>query len=66
MKNAKPVKEMSRGDELLRLGIALLFVIGVIFYAMSVTVGGVSMMLVVASVVGAYMAMNIGANDVAN
>ncbi|MDO9477025.1 MAG: inorganic phosphate transporter, partial [Pseudohongiella sp.] len=66
MKNAKPVKEMSRGAELLRLGIALLFVIGVIFYAMSVTVGGVSMMLVVASVVGAYMAMNIGANDVAN
>lgn len=68
MKNAKPLKEkgMSRAAELLRLGIALLFVIGVVFYAMSVTVGQVSIMLVVASVVGAYMAMNIGANDVAN
>src|SRR5690606_34743361 len=43
-----------------------LFMIGVVFYAMSVTVGEVSVMLVVASVVGAYMAMNIGANDVAN
>ncbi|MDO9519305.1 MAG: inorganic phosphate transporter [Pseudohongiella sp.] len=68
MKNAKPLKEkeMSRGAELLRLALALLFVVGVVLYAMSVTAGGVSIMLVVASVVGAYMAMNIGANDVAN
>jgi len=48
-----------------RLAAALLFVIAVAAY---VALGGgdVSPMLLVAALAGAYMAMNIGANDVAN
>ena len=51
--------------ELLRLGIALLFVIGVAAFTW-ITQGHISMVMVIAAVIGAYMAMNIGANDVAN
>jgi PiT family inorganic phosphate transporter len=52
-------------DEILRLGIALLFIVGIILFA-SVRYGEVSYMLVVSAMIGGYMAMNIGANDVAN
>lgn len=52
--------------ELLRLGIGLIFVIGVMLYTALRGDGQVSIVLVVAAVIGAYMAMNIGANDVAN
>ena len=54
-------------SELLRIGIALLFIIGIMIYTGS-GVGQVSghIMLVVAAVIGGYMALNIGANDVAN
>lgn len=51
--------------ELLRFGVALLFVIGVALFTW-LTQGHVSLVMVVAAVIGAYMAMNIGANDVAN
>ena len=51
--------------ELLNFGIALLFVIGVGLFTW-LTQGHVSLVMVVAAVIGAYMAMNIGANDVAN
>ena len=51
--------------ELLRLGIALLFIVGIMLFVGS-TDRGVSHMLVVAAMIGGYMAMNIGANDVAN
>jgi PiT family inorganic phosphate transporter len=51
--------------ELIRLGIALLFIIGVVLYT-AARGSAPSMMLILAAVVGAYMAMNIGANDVAN
>jgi PiT family inorganic phosphate transporter len=54
-----------RGDQV-RFGIGLLFILGVMLYAASQSVGEVSIMLVVAAMVGGYMAMNIGANDVAN
>jgi PiT family inorganic phosphate transporter len=53
--------------ELFRLGMALLFIVGVMLYANSLiedVPGGV--MLVVAAMIGGYMAVNIGANDVAN
>ena len=55
-------------QDFLRLGIVLVFFLGILAYS---TVGvGVStpehMMLVVAAIIGGYMAMNIGANDVAN
>lgn len=52
-------------NELIRLGFALLFIVGVMIYTF-VTYGHVSITLVVAAVIGGYMAMNIGANDVAN
>nr|WP_314901973.1 anion permease [uncultured Deefgea sp.] len=51
--------------ELIRLGIALLFIVGIVLYTAARGTTP-SIMLIVASVVGAYMAINIGANDVAN
>ncbi len=51
--------------ELLRLGIAMLFIVGIMLFVGS-RGSGVSHMLVVAAMIGGYMAMNIGANDVAN
>ncbi len=51
-------------EEILRLGISILFIVGIILYVSSR--GEVSPMLVVAGMIGGYMALNIGANDVAN
>ena len=53
--------------ELFRLGFSLIFIIGIVFFA-NFQVGDIpgSTMLVIAAVIGAYMAINIGANDVAN
>src|SRR3990167_7203595 len=50
-----------------RLGFSLFFMIGVLTYSF-LSNGGISnnMFLAVAALIGAYMAMNIGANDVAN
>jgi len=57
----------SSGIDLMRLGIGLLFIAIVVFYTYAKT-GNVpnNLFLVVATIFGAYMAMNIGANDVAN
>lgn len=54
-------------SEILRIGIALLFIIGVMLFAGS-SISGVEngFLLVAAAMIGGYMAMNIGANDVAN
>ena len=52
-------------QELFRLGIALLFLVGIILF-ISMRGGQVSVSLVVAGMIGGYMALNIGANDVAN
>ncbi len=54
-------------SELFRLGVALLFIIAIMLYS----VGSIddvpgSILLVVAAMIGGYMAVNIGANDVAN
>lgn len=51
--------------EMLRLGMALVFIVGAIFFAASIGETP-SFTLIVATMIGAYMAMNIGANDVAN
>ncbi|PWQ92138.1 inorganic phosphate transporter [Leucothrix pacifica] len=57
---------LSPGD-LMRLGIAIAFTIGIMLYVKSQVIGVPnSMILIIASMVGGYMAMNIGANDVAN
>ena len=55
------------GTDFTRLGFALFFMIAVLTYSF-VSNGGVpnNMFLAVAALIGAYMAMNIGANDVAN
>ncbi|MFT5173548.1 MAG: PiT family inorganic phosphate transporter [Gammaproteobacteria bacterium] len=53
--------------ELSRIGVALMFTVGVIIWT-GVRYSGLpgGYMLIAAAVIGAYMAMNIGANDVAN
>ncbi len=55
------------GIDFIRLGAALLFMIAVLWYSF-ITSGEIpnNMFLAIAALFGAYMAMNIGANDVAN
>jgi len=55
------------GTDFVRLGMALFFMIAVLTYSF-LSNGGIpnNMFLAVAALIGAYMAMNIGANDVAN
>ena len=62
----KEALKTSRTD-FIRLGFALFFMIGVLTFSF-LNNGGISnnMFLAVAALIGAYMAMNIGANDVAN
>jgi len=62
----KRARKFDIGDGV-RIVIALLFIIGVMVYA-SMHVGGIEhrTLLIVAAIFGGYMAMNIGANDVAN
>lgn len=57
----------SSATERYRVGISLLFLLG-IFLAVGHLSGGLpnSMLLMAAAVIGGYMAINIGANDVAN
>ncbi|MEE9426358.1 MAG: inorganic phosphate transporter [Methylococcales bacterium] len=50
---------------LLRLGLAISFLVAIMFYGMYMLPDG-GPLLIIAAVIGAYMAMNIGANDVAN
>ena len=50
--------------EMARFGLALLFIFAVMFYAWAR--GGGSFVLIMAAMIGGYMAINIGANDVAN
>jgi len=58
--------EPSPAGRFLKFGLALVFVAGVVIYTYVYGGGQASMILVVAAAVGAYMAMGIGANDVAN
>ena len=54
-------------DELFRFGTALIFIVGVMLFTIVRTDGGIDgTLLVAAAMIGGYMAMNIGANDVAN
>jgi len=57
----------SSGFDFIRLGFALFFMVAVLTYSFMST-GGIpnNMFLAIAALFGAYMAMNIGANDVAN
>ncbi len=62
----KKAAESSHGD-FIKMGIAILFMMGVLIYSFNAT-GNVpsNAFLAIAAVFGAYMAINIGANDVAN
>lgn len=53
--------------ELLRFGYAIMFIVGIVLYIYS-RVGDIpgGFMLICAAMIGGYMAINIGANDVAN
>ncbi|WP_324171239.1 inorganic phosphate transporter [Sulfurimonas sp.] len=55
------------GPDFTKLGLALFFMIGVLTFSF-LSNGGIpnNMFLAIAALIGAYMAMNIGANDVAN
>ncbi len=53
--------------ELFRLGTAILFIVGIMLFTIArVDAGPSGVLLVAAAMIGGYMAMNIGANDVAN
>ena len=52
--------------EVFRLGMGVIFLVGVMFYSALHGTGEGSLTLVMAAMIGGYMAMNIGANDVAN
>ncbi len=64
---AKTIHQSGNGLDLGRLGLALLFLIAVLIYSY-MTSNGVEnhIFLVIAALFGGYMALNIGANDVAN
>ena len=54
-------------DELFRFGTALIFIVGIMLFTIVRSDGGIDgTLLVAAAMIGGYMAMNIGANDVAN
>ena len=53
--------------ELFRIGTALIFIVGIMLFTSQHGAGNPDhIMLVIAGMIGGYMAMNIGANDVAN
>ncbi len=53
--------------ELFRLGSVLLFIVGVMLFTATPAINATGdVLLIVAALIGAYMALNIGANDVAN
>ena len=54
--------------EMFRLGIGLIFIVLIMLFSanMQMGAGQVHLELVIAAMIGGYMAMNIGANDVAN
>jgi len=66
-KKLEKVALKKSGTDFTRLGFALFFMIGVLTFSF-LSNGGISnnMFLAIAALIGAYMAMNIGANDVAN
>ena len=70
LRNINDLEKAALGGrkEMLRFGVALFFIIGIILFTSSMQngTGVISVELVVAAMIGGYMALNIGANDVAN
>ena len=67
VKKMEKVAIKTSGIDFIRLGFALMFMVVVLSYSF-LTTGGIpnNLFLAIAALFGAYMAMNIGANDVAN
>ena len=69
LQNINQIENATRFNrfELFRMGMALLFIVGIMLFSGITSIGGTgNYMLVAAAMIGGYMAMNIGANDVAN
>jgi len=69
LKNFNDIEQATSSSrkELFRIGTALIFIIGIMLYTYSLGVPAEGhVLLVVAAMIGGYMAINIGANDVAN
>lgn len=68
IKDYKRLDKASRSiqKDSLRVGFVMIFVIAIALYALSIPNISNPTMLVFATIIGGYMAMNIGANDVAN
>ncbi len=60
----RAAKEVVSGS--LNIGLGIAFLIGVWIFTYVYTGGSASATLIAAAVIGGYMAINIGANDVAN
>lgn len=57
---------LAQGQVMARVGLAVLFLVSIWMFASMQTGVGFSPFVVAAAVIGGYMAINIGANDVAN
>ena len=70
LNNLQDIEKATRfgRNEMFHIGTAMLFIVMIMLYASTIDVLGrpFSIELVVAAMIGGYMAMNIGANDVAN
>ncbi|MCW8930460.1 MAG: inorganic phosphate transporter, partial [Gammaproteobacteria bacterium] len=70
LKNLNDIDDATKHSrkELFRIGTALLFIVGIMLFTISQNSveGSPSTLLIIAAMIGGYMAMNIGANDVAN
>jgi PiT family inorganic phosphate transporter len=68
LKNINDIDDATQQSrrELFRIGTALLFIVGIMLYTIAENNGSSSSLLIIAAMIGGYMAMNIGANDVAN
>ena len=69
LKDLNKIDAATQGSrqELFRMGIAVLFIVGIMIYlAANPPSGSNSVLLIAAAMIGGYMALNIGANDVAN
>ncbi len=69
LENIQSIEKATRfgRNELFRVGTALLFIAAIMLYTRSLGVDAPNLvMLSIAAMIGGYMALNIGANDVAN
>src|SRR5690606_22638928 len=69
LENIRSIEKATRfsRNELFRVGTALVFIAAIMLYTRTLDVDPAGLvMLVTAAMIGGYMALNIGANDVAN